>query len=98
MLVRSRPHKGQSLWLSDHNENPRRDCLTASGFGQLDTSRVAKGKAWILVSQRKEVNSQKGIGAGPMAEWLTLCAPCRRPRVSPVRILGMDAAPLIKPC
>ena len=28
------------------------------------------------------------IGASPMAEWLSLCAPLRWPRVSPVRILG----------
>ena len=37
-------------------------------------------------------------GAGPVAEWLSLHALLWRPRVSPVRILGVDMAPLIKPC
>ena len=37
------------------------------------------------------------LGAGPVAKWLTSRAPLRRPRVSPVRILGMDMAPLIRP-
>ena len=39
-----------------------------------------------------------GIGASPAAQWLSSCAPLRRPRVSPVWILGTDMAPLIKPC
>ena len=34
---------------------------------------------------------------GPVAEWLSLRAPILRPRVLPVRILGADTAPLIKP-
>src|SRR3712207_4387445 len=37
-------------------------------------------------------------GASPMAEWLSLCAPLQRPRVLPVRFLGADMAPLIRPC
>ena len=37
-------------------------------------------------------------GAGPVAKWLSLHAPLRQPRVSLVRILGVDMAPLIKPC
>ena len=36
-------------------------------------------------------------GAGPVAEWLSSRAPLWRPRVSPVRILGADMAPLIRP-
>ena len=32
-----------------------------------------------------------------MAEWLNLCAPLQRPRVSLVRILGANMAPLIGP-
>ena len=36
-------------------------------------------------------------GAGPVAEWLSSCTPLRRPRVSLVRILGTDMAPLIRP-
>ena len=39
-----------------------------------------------------------GGGAGPMAKWLSCCAPHRWPRISPVRILSMDMAPLIRPC
>ena len=30
------------------------------------------------------------IGAGPVAEWLSLCSLLWRPRVSPVQILGAD--------
>ena len=37
-------------------------------------------------------------GAGPLAEWLSLCTPLQQPRVSPVRILGVDVEPLIRPC
>ena len=32
-----------------------------------------------------------------MAEWLSSHVPPRQPRVSPVRILGADMAPLVKP-
>ena len=37
-------------------------------------------------------------GDGPVAKWLSSCAPLWQPRVSLVRILGMDMALLIKPC
>ena len=37
------------------------------------------------------------VGTGPVAEWLSLRSLLRRPRVSPVRILGADMALLIKP-
>ena len=37
------------------------------------------------------------LGAGPMAEWLSSCTPLWRPRVSLVRILGVDMALLIRP-
>ena len=37
-------------------------------------------------------------GTGPMAEWLSFPPLLRQPRISPVRILGEDMAPLIKPC
>ena len=36
-------------------------------------------------------------GAGPMAQWLSLHALLQWPMVSPVWILGVDLAPLIKP-
>ena len=38
------------------------------------------------------------LGAGPVAEWLNSRALLPRPRVSPVRILGTEMAPLIRPC
>ena len=38
------------------------------------------------------------LGASPMAEWLSSCAPLPQPRASPVRILGADMAPLVRPC
>ena len=38
------------------------------------------------------------VGVGPMAEWLSLRAPLWWPGISLVRILGVDMAPLIKPC
>ena len=37
-------------------------------------------------------------GARPVAEWLSSCTLLRRPRVSLVRILGADMAPLVRPC
>ena len=33
-----------------------------------------------------------------MAKWLSCRAPLQQPRVSLVRILGVDMAPLIQPC
>ena len=38
------------------------------------------------------------IGASPVARWLSLHAPLRQPKISLVRILGVDMAPLVKPC
>ena len=38
------------------------------------------------------------LGTGPVAKWLSSHALLRRPRVSSVQILGVDTAPLIKPC
>ena len=38
------------------------------------------------------------VGAGPVAKWLSLRALLWQPRVLPVRVLGMDMAPFIKPC
>ena len=35
-----------------------------------------------------EVNCLRNVGAGPTAEWLSSCALLRRPRASPVWILG----------
>ena len=35
----------------------------------------------------------KDLGAGSMAEWLSLCTLLQQPRVSPVWILGTDLAP-----
>ena len=51
------------------------------------------------MARRKELKLKKEneCGAGPMAEWLSSHGPLRRPRVSPVRILGVDMAPLVRP-
>ena len=38
------------------------------------------------------------IGAGPVAEWLSLHAPFQWPRVSTIRILDVDMALLVRPC
>ena len=37
-------------------------------------------------------------GARPVAEWLSSPALPRWPRISPVRILGTDLEPLVRPC
>ena len=47
---------------------------------------------------KKQVLKMGLSGAGPVAEWLSLRAPLRWPRVSLVRILGADMAPLVRPC
>ena len=36
--------------------------------------------------------------AGPAAEWFSLCTPFWWLRISSVRILGPNMAPLIRPC
>ena len=50
------------------------------------------------VGGRKRAPLKDGCGAGPVAEWLSSRVPLRRPRVSLVRILGADMAPLVRPC
>ena len=51
--------------------------------------------SYVDVQSKKK---NKDGGAGPEAEWLSLHALLRQPRVSPVQTLGTDMAPLIKPC
>ena len=49
---------------------------------------------------KKPVHSEKhqmSDRGSPMAEWLSLCAPLRRPRVLLVQMLGADMAPLVRP-
>ena len=46
---------------------------------------------------QKKLFKEIMAGAGPVAEWLSSCAPLRWPRVLPVWIQSMDLAPLIKP-
>ena len=43
----------------------------------------------------KSVFLKKEYGASPVAEWLSLRAPLRQPRVSLVQILGVDMTPRI---
>ena len=49
----------------------------------------------VYPQEMKLVNYVRTIpGAGSVAEWLSLCAPLRQPRV---RILGANMAPLVRP-
>ena len=62
---------------------------------------VATSPPWFyLVADKSPLVTSKNSPewAGPMANWLSLSAPLRQPRVSPVQTLGADMAPLIKPC
>ena len=43
-------------------------------------------------------NIRAGVEVGPVAKWLTSHALPQRPRVSPLRVLGTDTTPLIRPC
>ena len=45
-----------------------------------------------------EIALNWNVGAGPVAEWLSLRTLLWWPRVSLVRILGADMEPLIRPC
>ena len=52
------------------------------------------------IKSLKQTNKQKDLGlkeAGPIAEWLSSCAPLQWPRVTLVWILGADMAPLVRP-
>ena len=44
-----------------------------------------------------KTDKKRSIGAGPVAEWLRSHALLCQPRVLPVRILGVDMAPLVRP-
>ena len=43
------------------------------------------------------VIKKKISGASPVAEWLSSRAPLQRPRISPVQILSVDMARLVRP-
>ena len=53
-----------------------------------------------LPQKKKRFLTVKNLlqGTSPMAEWFKLMAPLWKPRVLPVQILGVDKAPLIRPC
>ena len=48
-----------------------------------------------MFGQRANVKNARGW---PVAKWLSSSAPLWGPRVSRVQILGVDMAPLIRPC
>ena len=56
------------------------------------------GKCVDQVRRLSGTDINEIMGAGPVAEWLSLHALLRQSWVSLVRILGMDVALLIKPC
>ena len=58
---------------------------------------IPKGNLDLLNGMKSTGNSKNEIvlGASSVAEWLSSCTPLRRPRV---RILGVDMAPLVRPC
>ena len=69
------------------------------GLGVQDPAGPAgRSGADILERNCAFLTEIKKTGVGPVAEWLSLHAPLRRPRVLLVQILGVDMAPLIKPC
>ena len=70
-------------------------CLRICGMRRS----VGQGEKDRLISTewgKKRMLGKLKTGASPVAEWLSLCAPLRQPRVSPVQILGIDLAPLIR--
>ena len=74
------------LWL----QRPRGTRCPSLGNGMME---------WGGCTMEKKILSKKhNPGAGPVADWLSSLALLQRPRVSLVRILGADMAPLIKPC
>ena len=60
----------------------------------VSLERSSLGSCWQPFYDSKK----QSLGAGPMAKRLSLRALLQWPRVSPVRILGADMAPLVKPC
>ena len=61
----------------------------------------AEGKALYIREEmylKWERERNLVVGAGPVAEWLRSCAPLWQPKVSLVRILSVDMAPLVRPC
>ena len=60
-----------------------------------DVCVVSTGKRNIslpFIAVNHKLKNKISLGAGPVAEWLSSRTPLRRPRVSPVRILGTDMA------
>ena len=55
-------------------------------------------ETWPYMKTVAKSESFKSHEADPEAEWLSSGALLQRPRVLPVRILGVNMAPLVRPC
>ena len=67
----------------------------------LVAKKIAAVFHWFVFNLHLSVDPRQkteDTGAGPMAEWLSSCAPLQQPRVSRVQIPGADMALLIRPC
>ena len=69
-----------------------------SGLGDYRILVVFSGKEFVSPVELVVLARCPSQGAGPVAEWLSSRTPLQQPRALPVRILGTDMAPLIKPC
>ena len=73
--------------------------LVAEAFkvrAQLDALGATSTR--ITVTNDLDEHAIAALGAAPVAQWLSSCAPLWRPRVSPVQILGTEVAPLVELC
>ena len=84
--------QGPSFVLSPRHKHPgERDQLSSLLFSCPTAPTRLLPNQWIFLCQKAL------SGAGPVAKWLSSRRPLQRPRVSLVRILGVDVAPLIMP-
>ena len=69
--------------------------LKSYGIRPRCSGRCNPWKQGLIEHSEQVTGKNKTLsGAGPVAEWLSSCAPLWRPRVLPVWILGADMAPL----
>ena len=63
----------------------------------MELTKKRKGRK-AIPERGKFILKDHEMGAGPMAEWLSLRPLLQQPRVLLVLILGADMAPLVKSC
>ena len=82
---------------TEEQSGPEEDAFPSVGCGKegLRAAYLGRPENWVTTERPSRLVNP---GAGPTAEGLSSHTLLWQPRISAVQILGVDMAPLIKPC